>query len=858
MRRESDLMLLRIAAVTCLYLPVAAAARPSAPIEANSGSHLPTATEVDGAWAKVVLGETVGHRAIYDPIRDRMVVFGGAGVDVWALALSGAPEWTELSPAGAPPSVRGGHSLVYDPVRDRMIVFGGSHSGVYFNDVWELTLGGTPTWNQLTPPSAPHVRSSHTAIYDPLRDRMIVHGGTYAGISSNSEHLGDSWALALSGTPTWTQLPGGPERFAHSAIYDPVRDRMVTFGGTVSASDDYGRVYYNVDDVWELALTGTPTWADLTPADGMPNEPSGHAAVYDPIGDRMLVFGGYRYYGIYASNDVWALTLAGSPTWSELEPSVPPTVRTSHATIYDPTRGRMVVFGGDNGYGQSLDDVWALSLSGSPTWVELRTAGPRERENHTAIYDPARDRMVICGGNDYGSLFGDVWELPLSSRIWRHKSPSGTGPGVRMGHTAIYDPIRDRMVLFGGDGGGIQNDTWALTLSDSPAWTELTPSGTPPTPRSDHAAIYDAARDRMVVFGGFGAGSEVWSLTLSGTPTWSLLTTVGDPPVSRGMHVAIYDPIRDRMLVHGGHTGGVGEHADVWELTFAGTPTWTELTPVGFSPTPRRGHTAIYDPIRDRMVVYGGFQDGPGNQGDAWALSLSGAPAWSELQPGGVTPRKRREHTAVYDPVRDRMLVYGGEDGRMTVWSLHWDEAPTPTLISLSTAHAELGQVRITWIAGDALNLVANVYRSEGLNSWNLVGRISPDGTGRIVFKDTDVVSGMRYGYRLGIVLGGVETFLGETWIEVPASRGFSLAGVRPNPTEGAFHASFALSDGSPAILELMDLSGRRMLRMDVGDLGPGTHLVDLGRGRKLAPGVYIVRLSRAGQFLTTRATVLR
>ena len=51
-------------------------------------------------------------------------------------------------------------------------------------------------------------------------------------------------------------------------------------------------------------------------------------------------------------------------------------------------------------------------------------------------------------------------------------------------------------------------------------------------------------------------------------------------------------------------------------------------------------HTAIYDPVRDRMVVFGGY-DGNGNRNDVWALSLSGSPAWSELTPAGSLPSAR-------------------------------------------------------------------------------------------------------------------------------------------------------------------------------------------------------------------------
>jgi hypothetical protein len=98
----------------------------------------------------------------------------------------------------------------------------------------------------------------------------------------------------------------------------------------------------------------------------------------------------------------------------------------------------------------------------------------------------------------------------------------------------------------------------------------------------------------------------------------------------------------------------------VWALSFA-TMTWSRLAPTGTAPHFREGHTAIYDPVRDRMIIYGGQSDAfsaPFN--DAWALSLSGTPAWAQIQPSGTLPTGRAYHGAVYDPVRDRMVVFGG------------------------------------------------------------------------------------------------------------------------------------------------------------------------------------------------------
>jgi hypothetical protein len=67
----------------------------------------------------------------------------------------------------------------------------------------------------------------------------------------------------------------------------------------------------------------------------------------------------------------------------------------------------------------------------------------------------------------------------------------------------------------------------------------------------------------------------------------------------------------------------------------------------------------------------------------------------------------------------------------------------------------------------------------------------------------------------------------------------------------------FSLPSAEPARLELIDIGGRRIADQAVGALGPGRHRVDLSGGRRLAPGLYLVRLEQSGQVRVTRATVL-
>ena len=145
----------------------------------------------------------------------------------------------------------------------------------------------------------------------------------------------------------------------------------------------------------------------------------------------------------------------------------------------------------------------------------------------------------------------------------------------------VFDSRRRRVVLFGGNDGGLRNDVWSLSLDASPAWTELQAIGPPPQGRLLACAVYDGPRDRMIVFGGSGPEelNDVWALSFEGTPTWSRVETSGVPPSPRYGHAAVIDPVGDRMIVFGGSSGG----DETWALGL-GNAGWNQFSFTGSTP----------------------------------------------------------------------------------------------------------------------------------------------------------------------------------------------------------------------------------------------------------------------------------
>lgn len=434
------------------------------------------------------------------------------------------------------------------------------------------------------------------------------------------------------------------------------------------------------------------------------------------------------------------------------------------------------------------------------TWSALdadtASGAPSARREYAAVYDEQRVRYLMFGGfgfdaPDPGGLFLEVWGLSLqdSPPTWAPLDLNGPSPGERHSPQWGYDPARQRLIVFGGYGhhlpGGPNaylNDVWELSLNGSPHWNELFPTGSDsfPSGRLAGASIYDPLRQRFIVFGGtVGATVDVWQLDLSHDPAWSILETSSSPPFAGYGMTAIYDPVRDRMLIFGGSTSDdyFGVHDQLWELSLSGEPTWTRLHPIGSSgPGPRRTLTSIYDPVRDRMVIFGGWDSQSDMTSsflrDVWALSLEGELQWTELSPEGTAPIGRDAMAAAYDAGSDRMLVFGGWSGNAMLGDTQLLTWGNPNLGATLTgsAQARSGAAHVQWGVQDATGTQAAVFRREPGTEWSNIATVQRNAVGGdATYEDHSVAPGRSYAYLVAVPSHRGADFGGEVWVNIPS-----------------------------------------------------------------------------------------
>lgn len=77
--------------------------------------------------------------------------------------------------------------------------------------------------------------------------------------------------------------------------------------------------------------------------------------------------------------------------------------------------------------------------------------------------------LIMFGGRDSsGTSLDDVWAYDSTVSTWRKLEPSGAQPVVRTGHVMVYDPASSHLIMFGGRSFGtydVLNDTWVCILN---------------------------------------------------------------------------------------------------------------------------------------------------------------------------------------------------------------------------------------------------------------------------------------------------------------------------------------------------------------------------------------------------------
>ena len=210
---------------------------------------------------------------------------------------------------------------------------------------------------------------------------------------------------------------------------------------------------------------------------------------------------------------------------------------------------------------------------------------------------------------------------------------------------------------------------------------------------------------------------------------------------------------------------------------------------------------------------------------------------------GRVSGRLRFESP----PQGTRVTSCGGYDSNQSrvVLGAEWSQSP----------HT----IAIDWRVNAQPGFTANVERldeSEPAPTWRLRAVLPAEPSGVLRYTDNKVSAENTYRYRLTWSDAFGSYTSDEVRIHAPRLPSFALLGALPNPSHGALRVAFELPDPAGVHVELFDLLGRRVREVRTS-LGSGPQSVALDQGRRLAPGLYQVRLEAGERRARTTVVVL-
>jgi N-acetylneuraminic acid mutarotase len=183
-------------------------------------------------------------------------------------------------------------NFVYDSANKVIVLFGGKGGTTgghetFTGETWEFDAA-RETWTQIFPSTSPSPRKHHAMVYDSLNRKVILFGGeTHMTKSSHMRKSNETWVYEAS-TDAWAQMfpstSPSPRAF-HEMVYDSLNQQVILFGGIVSEKNQD-----ITNETWVYNIADN-NWFQINLLDA-PSPRFHHTMVYDPVGKKVILFGG--------------------------------------------------------------------------------------------------------------------------------------------------------------------------------------------------------------------------------------------------------------------------------------------------------------------------------------------------------------------------------------------------------------------------------------------------------------------------------------------------------------------------------------------------------------------------------------
>ncbi|RIA93152.1 hypothetical protein C1645_722866, partial [Glomus cerebriforme] len=318
---------------------------------------------------------------------------------------------------------------------------------------------------------------------------------------------------------------------------------------------------------------------------------------------------------------------------------------------------------------------------------KLSSFNPFPRYNLSSSHHIINDKLFLFGGISQARTTNDVFAIEANSLNVLPIVSLGTVPQARSLHTQIN--VGTNLYVFGGkfeNPNDKLDDSIYMLDTDTKdmkyVWCKPQITGNLPSGRYGHTSTLIGTT--VYTFGGRNnehylndlisfdtknlkfqkKKSKFMKLSLNKgnqIPSWNFIAPKNSPPPARSGHVScVY---QNKIYIFGG-SDGEKYYNDTWCYDIKEN-TWTELSCIGYIPTPREFHGATI--IKDVMYIFGGrVKEGTEFKelGDICAFRISNL-RWYKFPNLGTSPGPRYGLTMTLS--QDKVYIFGGESSQTKI-----------------------------------------------------------------------------------------------------------------------------------------------------------------------------------------------
>lgn len=301
----------------------------------------------------------------------------------------------------------------------------------------------------------------------------------------------------------------------------------------------------------------------------------------------------------------------------------------------------------------------------SPRWKRLAfERGPEPREDHTWTVDGNGAAAYLFGGRDGSKAYGDLWRFDLATDSWKRVKPAGRSPSARFGHSAVWVDGVGLVVFAGQQGTDFFGDLWAYD-PDRNRWNLLPGRGEAPRKRYGSCAIV-GTDGRLWISHGFtfaGRFDDTRAYNFR-NERWASIAPDSRRPGKRCLHDC-FTSASGQLVLYGGQNDSERALGDLWVTRPNGT--WRKQP----DPSPRARRLYAVTEAGDYAFIFGGAGKVEQALDDLLRVDRETLEV-TRVRVSGAAPAGRSAGTLITDPVRGRLLLFGGKakGAKADLWQL--------------------------------------------------------------------------------------------------------------------------------------------------------------------------------------------